>query len=251
MNKFLFLFSLLLASLSHAATPQQQLNTLFDSDWQWSMRNAPEFATAVGDNRYNDRLSDASLAASLAGNTHQQQMLLQAKRIDRSKLSGQDLLSYDLFIYEKQKNIQAAKFYPYNPEPISQLSGVQFEFPQLVAQTPFSTVKDYRNYLGRLRALPKYVDGVIAQLQQGVKSGWVAPKVTMSVVPDNCRNLSPSSTAVPWLSRSRTCRRRSRRRSAQAWRVKANACCIKAWRRLSASWRRISAAAICQLAATA
>jgi uncharacterized protein (DUF885 family) len=101
MNKFLFLFTLLLAPLGHAATPQQQLNALFESDWQWSMRNAPEFATAVGDNRYNDRLSDVSLAASLAGTAHQQQMLQQAERIDRSKLSGQDLLSYDLFIYEK------------------------------------------------------------------------------------------------------------------------------------------------------
>lgn len=90
MNKFPFgftlLFTLLLAPLSHAATPQQQLNALFDSDWQWSMRNAPEFATAVGDNRYNDRLSDVSLAAGLAGNAHQKQMLIQAKRIDRTKL---------------------------------------------------------------------------------------------------------------------------------------------------------------------
>jgi len=202
MNKFLFLFTLLLAPLGHAATPQQQLNALFDSDWQWSMRNAPEFATAVGDNRYNDRLSDASPAGSLAGTAHQQQMLQQAERIDRSKLSGQDLLSYDLFIYEKQKNIQAAKFYPYNPEPISQLSGVQFEFPQLVAQTPFKTAKDYRNYLGRLRALPKYVDGVIAQLQLGVKSGWVAPKVTMSVVPGQLQEfvakLDSSPLAAPF-----------------------------------------------------
>ncbi len=206
MNKFLFiftlLFSLLLAPFSYAATPHQQLNTLFDSDWQWSMRNAPEFATAVGDNRFNDRLSDVSLAASLTGNLHQEQMLAQAKRIDRNKLSSQDLVSYDLFVYEKQKNIQAAKFYPYNPEPISQLNGVQFEFPQLVAQTPFNTAKDYRNYLGRLRALPKYVDGVIEQLQQGVKSGWVAPKVTMSVVPGQLQEfvakLDSSPLAAPF-----------------------------------------------------
>ncbi len=41
MHKFLFLFTLLfslfLAPFSHAATSQQQLNTLFDSDWQWNM----------------------------------------------------------------------------------------------------------------------------------------------------------------------------------------------------------------------
>ncbi|HWX01911.1 DUF885 domain-containing protein [Collimonas sp.] len=202
MRKIVFVLTLILAPFSHAATPQQQLNALFDNDWQWSLRTAPEMATAVGDNRYNDRLSDVSPAASLAANAHQEQMLAQAARIDRSKLSGQDLLSYDLFIYEKKKNIQAAGFYPYNPSPLTQLSGVQFDFPQLVAQTPFNDAKDYRNYLARLRALPKYVDGVIAQLQQGVKSGWVAPKVTMSVVPGQLQEfvakLDSSPLAAPF-----------------------------------------------------
>ncbi|MGB7196161.1 MAG: DUF885 domain-containing protein [Collimonas pratensis] len=204
MRKIVFVLTLILAltPFSYAATPQQQLNALFDSDWQWSLRTAPEMATAVGDNRYNDRLSDVSPTASLAANAHQEKMLAQAARIDRSKLSGQDLLSYDLFIYEKKKNIQAAGFYPYNPSPLTQLSGVQFDFPQLVAQTPFNDAKDYRNYLARLRALPKYVDGVIAQLQQGVKSGWVAPKVTMSVVPGQLQEfvakLDSSPLAAPF-----------------------------------------------------
>ncbi|WP_211444568.1 DUF885 domain-containing protein [Collimonas humicola] len=202
MHKIVFVLALLLAPFSNAATSAQQLNTLFDSDWQWSLRNAPEMATAVGDNRYNDRLSDASPAASLAANAHQEQMLAQARRIDRSKLSGQDLLSYDLFVYEKQKNIRAAGFYPYDPSPLTQLSGIQFAFPQLVAQTPFNNAKDYRDYLARLRALPKYVDGVIAQLQQGVKSGWVAPKATMGVVPGQLQEfvakLDSSPLAAPF-----------------------------------------------------
>lgn len=202
MNKILLLFAFLLTPFSYAAAPQQQLNALLDNDWQWTMRNAPEFATSVGDNRYNDRLSDVSLAASLVGNAHQEKMLAEAKRIDRSKLSGQDLVSYDLFVYEKQKNIQAAAFYPYNPEPISQLTGIQFEFPQLVAQSPFNNLNDYRNYLGRLRALPAYIDGVIEQLQKGVSSGWVAPKVTMSVVPGQLREfvatLDNSPLATPF-----------------------------------------------------
>ena len=94
----LIILFFVLAPLTHAATLQQQLNTLFDADWQWTMRTSPEFATMVGDTRYSDRLSDSSLAASRARNAHQKEMLAQARQIDRKALSGQDLISYDLFV---------------------------------------------------------------------------------------------------------------------------------------------------------
>ena len=203
MQKILFaILFLVLAPLTHAATPQQQSNALFDADWQWTMRNAPEFATMVGDTRYNDRLSDSSPAASEAGNAHQIEMLAQARLIDRNALRGQDLISYDLFVYEKEKAIQRAGFYPYNAQPISQIDGIHIGFPQLVAQMPFTNARDYTNYLARLRALPKHIDGVIAQLQRGMRSGWVAPAVTMSVVPDQIKQLvaklDVSPLAVPF-----------------------------------------------------
>ncbi|MFC5475884.1 DUF885 domain-containing protein [Paraherbaspirillum soli] len=190
MHKILVVFALLLAPFSYAATPQQQLHALFDTDWQATMEFAPEFATMVGDNRYNDRLSDTSLAASRAFNAHEEKMLAQVKGIDRSQLSGQDLISYDLFVYEKEKYIAQAKFYPYNAQPVTQLSGIQISFPQLVEQTPFNDAKDYRNYLSRLRALPTHVDGLIAQLQQGIKSGWVAPEATMRIIPPQLKEFA-------------------------------------------------------------
>ena len=186
-----------LAPLTHAATLQQQSNALFDADWQWTMRNSPEFATMVGDTRYNDRLADSSLAASRASNAHQIDMLAQAKLIDRSALRGQDLISYDMFVYEKEKAIQRAAFYPYNPQPVSQIDGIQITFPQLVAQMPFTNARDYTNYLARLRALPKHIDGVIEQLQQGMQFGWVAPAVTMSVVPDQLKEFVAKLEASP------------------------------------------------------
>ena len=187
MRKILVAVAFVCVPFSYAATPQQQLHALFNTDWQWSMRTSPEFATMVGDNRYNDRLSDSSLAANRASHVHQKTMLTQAKHIDRSKLHGQDLISYDLFVYEKEKNIQAAKFYLYNTQAVTQLNGIQIEFPQLVEQTPFNIAQDYRHYLSRLRALPAYIDGVIVQLQEGIRSGWVAPAVAIRTVPDQLK----------------------------------------------------------------
>lgn len=42
------------------AARTQQLHAMFDEVWQYELRTNPELATSVGDNRYNDRLSDRS-----------------------------------------------------------------------------------------------------------------------------------------------------------------------------------------------
>ena len=42
---------------------RQQLLSLFDEQWEYEMRVHPEFATALGDNRYNDRLDNESAEA--------------------------------------------------------------------------------------------------------------------------------------------------------------------------------------------
>lgn len=42
---------------------RQQLQSLFDEQWEYEMRVHPEYATALGDNRYNDRLDDESAEA--------------------------------------------------------------------------------------------------------------------------------------------------------------------------------------------
>ncbi|UUZ56880.1 hypothetical protein LP419_19010 [Massilia sp. H-1] len=40
----------------------------------------------------------------------------------RDQLSGQNPLSWDLFIYQKEQLLRAAAFYPFNPQPLTQLA---------------------------------------------------------------------------------------------------------------------------------
>jgi len=58
-----FIFLLAAASFALGVTPHETLATLIEDEWQYRLRTSPEFATAIGDNRYNDRLSDNSPAA--------------------------------------------------------------------------------------------------------------------------------------------------------------------------------------------
>ncbi|MCG2585755.1 DUF885 family protein [Massilia sp. TS11] len=195
--RLVFLILLLLSAPLLAASPAEQARALFEADWQWRLRTQPEFATSVGDHRYDDKLSDTSLAASLAAAAHDQAMLAQARAIERRALPLQEQISLDLFIYEKSLAQRAAAFYPYNWQPITTQDGLHLDFVQMAAQMPFASERDYRNYFARIQALPRYVDGLIAQLREGLRSGWTTPQAVIKGVPAQLRQLRKGITQGP------------------------------------------------------
>jgi uncharacterized protein (DUF885 family) len=195
-------FMLVPAAAWAADSADQQARALFASDWQWRLQNQPEFATVVGDYRYDAALSDTSLAASRAAIAHERKALEQARLIERERLTGQNQLSYDLFVEQKERRLKAASFYPYNPQPLTAQDGIQVTFPRLVASMPFATELDYRNYLARIDALPAHIDGLIEQMRESMRSGWTAPKATVRAVPAMLRqlreNLADGTLSLPF-----------------------------------------------------
>jgi uncharacterized protein (DUF885 family) len=161
----------------------QQARAMFETDWQWRMQHQPEYATALGDYRYNAALSDTTLAASRAAIAWQRGMLEQARAFERDKLSAQNALSLDVFIDQKEQLLRAAAFAPFDIAPLTSEQGIHLNFVQTVAQMPFATEADYRNYLGRLDALPAHLAGLTEQLREGMRTGWVAPRSAVRNVP--------------------------------------------------------------------
>jgi uncharacterized protein (DUF885 family) len=176
-------------TVAERPSADQQARALFDGDWEWRLQNQPEYATSVGDYRYDATLSDTTLGASRAANAHQRKMLEQARQIERDKLSAAQQLSYDLFVWEKEQAVKAAALYPFQAQPVSAYAGIHITLAQLPAQMPFATETDYRNYLARLDAVPAHVAGLIEQLREGMRSGWVAPRVTVRAVPPLLKQL--------------------------------------------------------------
>ena len=185
----------LAARAAEPAAPNavEQARALFERDWQWRLKHQPEFATGVGDHRYDAQLSDSSLAGSTASIDHARRMLDLARQLDVNQpgtpLSGQDRLSYDMFVADQERKLAIAAFAPFDVQPISAQDGFQFRFPRLLAQMPYVTEEDYRNYIARLNALPRHIDGIIEQLREGMRTGWTAPKVVMAGVPAQLRAL--------------------------------------------------------------
>lgn len=157
------------------------LHQLFDEEWERGLRENPVNASYQGDKRYNDRWSDASLAAIEASQAADRTALERIRAIDRTALSPVDQLNYDTFLWLQEKAVERQKFRTYL-QPISHQGGVQ-TLDGIAEILPFASTKDYRDWLKRMDAIPVVIDQTIALMREGVKAGSMPPKVLMQRVP--------------------------------------------------------------------
>jgi len=188
MQKSIFFLSIILLAIigceqrTADTGNSSKLHTLFNEDWEYKLKEHPEYATSLGDNRYNNRLTDFSLDAIKKRKVHSQQMLLKLKQIDHSTLNEQDAISYDLFLYEKNLEISLNE-YPTEFMPVEQLDGIQLSFPALMEIMPLNNKSDYENYISRLKTFPEQINQIIMLMEEGIKTNWVRAKVGIIGIP--------------------------------------------------------------------
>ncbi|QNP42019.1 DUF885 domain-containing protein [Lysobacter terrestris] len=166
---------------AQSADAVRALHQLFDEEWERGLRENPVNASYQGDTRYNDRWSDASLAAIAASQAADRAALARIRAIDRNALSPAEQLNYDTFLWLQEKSVEGQKFRTYL-QPISHQGGVQ-TLDGVAEVLPFATSKDYRDWLKRMDAVPVEVEQTIVLMREGVKAGNLPPKVLMQRVP--------------------------------------------------------------------
>jgi uncharacterized protein (DUF885 family) len=169
-------------------TPAQraaQLGQLYNDYWEASLQLNPLQSTFVGETRYNDQLPDFFSAEFRArAEAFSKEWLAKAQAIGSEGLSGQDLISYEIFVREREQEIAGNRF-PDWQMPLNQFTNLAGFFAQLGSGTsaqPFKTVKDYDNWLARGGRFPTLMDSLMASMREGMKSGVVQPKVLMEKV---------------------------------------------------------------------
>ena len=64
-----------------------KLKQYFQNQWEMVLKNSPEFATYLGDHRYNDKLTDMSIKAINQRHTDANNSYDEILKINRNKLS--------------------------------------------------------------------------------------------------------------------------------------------------------------------
>ena len=197
--------ALILAARSDQAADSQSLSSrraqfsqLLADEWEYEMRESPEYATQVGDNRYNDRWSDLSIEHQLQQRKDAEQWLARFQAIDTTGFSEQEKLSAQLMIRSQKNQIEGIDLKTFEM-PIDQFKGVHLGLAQLVDVTPFNSVKDYEDYLSRLRKFPTVFDQLIDVLQQGEKDKLMPPRNLLEKTVQQCKKLAdPEGEANPF-----------------------------------------------------
>lgn len=162
-------------------TAGKALHALFDAEWDYRMQQFPEEASELGDRRWNDRWTDESLEAYARRYQHNQQVLAKLARIKRASLTGADQLNYDLFQKNYSLAVEGYKFHQFLI-PLNQRGGVQTQ-DELADSLRFETLKDYQDWIARMRAFPALMDQTIALMREGIKERMVHPRVIMERIP--------------------------------------------------------------------
>ena len=158
------------------------LRQVFDEYWNWVKREFPEYSTYLGDDRYNDRLTNLTPDAIARRKAYAGALLERLQTFDASKLPAQDGVSLGVLRTQLQAQIRLNAF-PIERLQVSQTGGPQIDLAFLVKSTPFRNVADYDAYLKRLHALPASLRQTEALMREGVASGWVYPAVAIQRVP--------------------------------------------------------------------
>jgi uncharacterized protein (DUF885 family) len=163
----------------------KQFQDLLASEWEYGLKESPTFASHLGDKRYNDRWPDVSLSAIERRHQHRQETLAALAKIDRSKLSPADQLNYDLFRKDVAEEVEAFQ-YRWFLVPLDQRNGIQTE-NELADSLPFRTVKDYEDWIARLRSFPKYLEQTTELMRTGIRASLVQPKIVMRRVTEQIK----------------------------------------------------------------
>ncbi|HYE72888.1 MAG TPA: DUF885 family protein, partial [Blastocatellia bacterium] len=167
----------------------QDLQALLKEQWEYTLRTSPEFASILGDKRYNDKLSDFSQAA-IERDLQQSRIFLQKfEAIDTTGFPEQEKLNRDLMVNNLRQQLEGARFKSWEM-PVNQFIGIHIDLPQLVTSLSFATVKDYEDYIARLKQVPRAFEETMIQMRNGTKDKLMPPKILLPLVANQAENIA-------------------------------------------------------------
>src|SRR5579864_5516607 len=145
----------------------------------------PEQVTQYGvPGHRHDKLTDNSLEALVAWNAREDGWLAELKRIERA--------TYAILRQTIEGDIgkRVCRDELWN---VSQMTGWQIVEGYVVTIQPVATDEARKDALARWATLPKVIDVEIANLREGIRLGYTAPKLNVRIVIDQARSLASST----------------------------------------------------------
>jgi uncharacterized protein (DUF885 family) len=128
------------------------------------------------------KLSDRSATARLAWEARQDVWLRRLARIDQATLMGTPEWVIYGQLKEKLESDRLLRVCQRNLWNVNQMFGWQVNLPRIAGQQPLGSPAEQEQALSRWRAFPQFIDVEIANLREGIRKGYLAPKRIVQLV---------------------------------------------------------------------
>jgi uncharacterized protein (DUF885 family) len=175
-------------------TRRKALEQLLAEQWEYNLRTHPEFATMLGDHRWDDRWTDFSPEAIATDFAEQKKFLARFEAIDTTGFPEQEALNQQLMVRGLKESLEHERFEDWLM-PVNQMSGPHLQLPQFVSLIRFTTVADYEGYLARLQKVPAVLDQMIALMRAGMAKDLMPPKEQLALTVGQAEKLGKGKAA--------------------------------------------------------
>lgn len=160
---------------------------LADRFWQWFLARQPMYATVLGDERYDDRLSDPSAEGRAEEVAGLKGFLEDASQINRAGLSQEDAITLDMLEVVARIWIRQHDHNLHHFEAVDQMSGPQNLPGDISRFQRVDTPERLDRAIHRLEAFPSYLAAHRANLLDGIAAGRTAAAPVIARVLEQTR----------------------------------------------------------------
>ena len=188
-----FVTALLLAGAAHAQTADQRLKSVYDAEWQWRLAQTGQVQDGL-DTRQGPRLPCETPACHADRQIYWQGVLARLAAIPDADLSAEERLNKAVLAESLRVEVANIGWRAFEM-PINSDSNIWSYLP---AQVPFRNAQEYRNYISRMRDIPRWFDEHVANMRSGMKRGFTPPAITLKGRDDTLAGQIKPAMASPF-----------------------------------------------------
>jgi len=174
MKKLMLAAALLAAAAPALAAPGEDLARVIDDHWVWYLSVNPEQSTALGERRYDARISDLSLAASDRAAREAQGFADRLRAIPDAGLTPSERVNKAILLRTLTETVEGNR-YGQRQILFTTYYGWHQGFAGLADDLPFRTRADYESYLARLAQYPAQNAEALKITRAAVAGGYAQP----------------------------------------------------------------------------
>lgn len=188
-QKLLTLIALCLALAplaASAATPGEQLQTIIDQHWQYSLKENPIMAGRMGVKDYNNRLPGVTEKDRARRLKAEKAFIQRLQDIPADKLNQPERINRDLLTWVLENSVEYNELFLARI-PFNTFYGFYSSATSASEGLAMTSVQDYEDYIARIRDFGRFFDENMANMRQGIKDGFVQPKIVVEGIAPTIR----------------------------------------------------------------